>query len=341
MKLILILAILIPYITAGAVNAANVVMIKEAADTSTSNAKYTIIQDNITYRFNHMVNTTTKENIYRIFDARTGKIILTKPGNWECAFSLVNSSLVGGLHGNQNYSALSFYKDGVKFIPAITSPKTIAKDITIVEKSNLYDPTNNQRICILTQIYDFNGLTLKIHNVYNWTVNSYVQTFYAAMLPANPVIYTNAILSGGKYENLSKTLNQDLYRYDSASGKFWSNNGLYMNLTVLNPSISLNNYLFNGKTKTYIKQNGFYNKLYITRVSYPDPEQINMGDIWDIKSEYVIWNENETLWNNNSIENYPEEENIIGMQDTGTPFTGIILALLLLIGGFYINRRSL
>lgn len=267
------------------------------------------------YLFYHMVKAphpgvSGPENDYRIYMLQgvimgsnpslipysTSSTNLTSPGNWENALQLNGTPYIGGLHGYEQYTSLKFYADGLNVIPSMTNPVIRCNDLKIIEKANLSNPANlSQVIANITVLYEWNGQNLKITTDYQWKIKAIVTIAYAAMFPTNNSTKVSSMgqIQGLPVENfLTRTIN---LRANSPNGTVWNNiNNLHMSMKILNPSTALNNYLNSGNAtsgETWFKSHlNYYNKLYISRVNYPDFEVVNNTTKWHIQTKYTIWN---------------------------------------------------
>ena len=203
--------------------------------------------------------------------------------------------LIGGMHGYEQYTGITFYENSVKVIPNLNNPVIHCNNLKILETTNLLNPNNlKQVIAKTTTMYEWNGKNLRIHTIYNWKINATVTKAYVAMFPTknSTTVSTKGQITGLPIENFLTRRNE--LRGNSAMGTVWNNvNNLHMSMEILNPSIALNNYLNNGNNgngKTWFRSFGSYIKLYICRVNSPKYEKINDTSIWDIQTRYNIWN---------------------------------------------------
>jgi len=287
----------------------------------TSYAKYAIYQkpSNCTtwnrYLFNHMVNKAKPgvngaENDYRIYKLQnvvSGTITtssldikatedLTSPGNWEKALRIAGKSeKIGGMHGYEIYTGIIFIEDGKRIFPD-TNLITKCNNLQICETSDLFNPNNPaQVVAKTTTIYEWNGETLKLRNIYKWKINTRVVEAYAAMFPTrdSPTVTSRGEIKGSSEENF-QTRTKVLH-LNSAMGVVWNNkNNLHMSMEITNPKTALNNYLNSGNSKigeTWFRTSGKYIKLYMSRVSPPKSEKITPNTVWDIRTVYKVWNE--------------------------------------------------
>ncbi len=266
------------------------------------------------YLFYHIVNPSHfgingPENVYRIYKLQNVVLSnssnyfpyiksskdLTAPGNWEKAIQLSGKPLIGGMHGYELYTGITFYENGIRINPDINNSVTSCNNLQIIENSNLINPNKlSQVIATTTTLYDWNGQNLRIHTIYNWKINATVTKACVAMFPTKntPTVSSMGQIAGLPVENFSTRTTE--LRGNSAKGTAWNNiNNLHMSMEILNPSTALNNYLNNGNTfhgKTWFRNFYNYNKLYISRVDSPKYESVNNTSKWDIQTKYTIWN---------------------------------------------------
>jgi hypothetical protein len=237
--------------------------------------KYTISNNGYKYLFYHVVNSRTGENVFRIYKLQKGTTDLTKSGNWEKAFKLNDSSLVGGMHGNEKVTSINFYLDGKRINPWINRHYTGNK-LVVLENTNFYNPNNkNQIICKANTTYTWQGHNLNLDTKYNWKVNATVQTFFSGMFPTNNLIFKYGQIEGYSTQKLVNTGVQ--YNNDkniSSKGTVWNE--------------ARNFYMFMKTSRTgpaWIRCCSAYNKIYLTWV-YNGALKVRNGEIWNTNTIY-------------------------------------------------------
>lgn len=221
---------------------------------------------------------------------------LTVPGNWEKALALTSTTKVGGMHGYEQYTGIGFYLNGKQVLPNISNSVLSCDDLKISEISDLYNPKNPRQVIAKTNtVYEWNGENLRIHTIYNWKVKETVTEAYVAMFPIknDPTVASFGQIKGQNMENFHTRTTA--LRANSPEAIVWNNiNTLHMSMEILNPEIALNNYLNTGNStsgETWFRSNGYYNKLYITRVKEPGLEKVKDTTVWNIQTQYNIWDE--------------------------------------------------
>lgn len=222
------------------------------------------------------------------------KVALTNGGNWEKAVYMKTSkgsTWIGGGHGYEKMVSLKVYKEGKHITPTI-GKVTTSKNLKIVVVSNFIHPGNLKTVLAkVTTTYHWNGETLKNTNKYEWKREITIHTAYASMFPVsnNPNVSSRGQLYGQKSQTLyiGYTPNKAKSKGGVLSNKV---NNLKLSMRIVNPEKALFNYLYCGSTKTYIKVNNLYNKLYVSLVSPNAKYKVQNGTIWDITTEYKVWN---------------------------------------------------
>lgn len=116
---------------------------------------------------------------------------LTTAGEWELALHLVDRTDFSGghMHGDEVFTDIVFLLDGLPISYSSLTDLTNFETLTIVERSNLYDPADNTTIIAehgSEHIFNKDGLA--INQSVKWLISDQTTSCYMAMLPISKTV---------------------------------------------------------------------------------------------------------------------------------------------------------
>ena len=173
----------------------------------------------IKYLFVHTVNVSKNADVWRIGYAYLCKadltevLAITTEGEWEMALHLPDRDDFSGgyMHGDEALiSSPTFFINGKEVTISNYTSITPADSFNVVERTNVYDPSNQTRIIAKHgTVHVFGTEGLKIHQSVFWQVDTQLTNCYLAMLPVSKAIttkyYTNAQQAVNEIGNASHT----------------------------------------------------------------------------------------------------------------------------------------
>lgn len=178
----------------------------------------------VCYSFMHCVHLDTDvsyghQDIWRVAyayaydDDFNLRYALTTGGEWELALHLKDRTDFSGghAHGDEIFTDLTVLVDGAPLQYDSFTSLTDFETLTIVERSNLYDPADNATIIAehgSEHIFDKNGLT--INQSVKWLIADQTTSCYMAMFPvAKPVSDKAFVNTDYIVETLPKVISKE------------------------------------------------------------------------------------------------------------------------------------
>ena len=146
----------------------------------------------VKYNFVHTVNASINADVWRVSyayacdDNLSTRFNLTTSGEWETALHLKERPDFSGgaAHGDEVYTNIVFLLDGSPVSLSDLSNITEFKTLSIIERSNLYDPNDSETVIAehgSEHVFDKDGLT--IDQSVKWVSDLQASSCYMAMLP--------------------------------------------------------------------------------------------------------------------------------------------------------------
>lgn len=257
----------------------------------------------INYNFIHTVHEGRNADMWRLTVANlanaSGGIIkqITKDGaEWEMAVRIMDRpDFIGGYaHGDEKYTSLELYVDGVKTEITSLTQCTTFEEIKIMMDSVGYDPSDNVTKALdHHKEYTINKDGIKLDQKVVWTNDYNMRTSsYLAMMPPVKYSVTNSedIITDSYYTDLNKTPSKIAtaggfsFTTEDVSSVcvFGSKSGVYFTMSKANY-----NQAKVGSNGMILSDNDGlnYNKMYFV---YCGEDTVEAGEIWESTTCYNI-----------------------------------------------------
>lgn len=151
----------------------------------------------VRYNFAHFISTLINSNcwlihpVYAVDDTLAARYEITTSGEWECAIKISGAPdfMGGSEHGSEINTDIHFFIDGAEVQPSAITNLTDCNEVRVIEKSNLYDPTDETTIVAThgkEYIWTKEGLTINQSVV--WQTARSVDPSYMAMFPVTKAV---------------------------------------------------------------------------------------------------------------------------------------------------------
>ncbi len=243
----------------------------------------------ILYNFIHSVSTSKNGDNWRLSyvygcnDELVDKNQITTVAEWEMAVRLKGRpDFIGGFaHGDEKYTSLTFYIDGMECDPTKLSEVSQFTEIKVTETSEGFDPSDNvTHVLNHEKLYTFNKDGVRVDQKVEWLDDYDIERAYLAMMPPKKAYSHYYSTSADPTENTIPS-GTNVYVYETNSATLTTNNKEYTFTMSVNDE-----YL--GKKPTFSMGDnggGDYNKMYF---HYCVGITVKKGDIWESFTQYKI-----------------------------------------------------
>lgn len=241
----------------------------------------------VKYNFVHTVNASINANVWRISyayacdDNLSTRFNLTTSGEWEAALLLkTRPDFSGGAaHGDEVFTSIVFLLDGSPVSVSDLSNYTEFETLSIVERSNLYDPNDNETVIAehgSEHIFSKDGLT--IDQSVKWVAAAEASTCYMAMFPIAKTV-SNKLFCNSDFVVMS--LPQEITKEKTTGAVLYSDTlGVKAEFSVdKHPSLYSTSPIF----KCTDNSGGDYNKCYYV-VCYS--VNVSANELWRSTTKY-------------------------------------------------------
>lgn len=214
---------------------------------------------------------------------------LTTAGNYEYAIKLAGGSdHFGGLHGDELLTSFLLLTDGRR-APAV-APGTVTSltSFELAQDTQVLDPDVAGAVIgdmHVRHLFTAGGLRLRW--VLNWRASRVVEYAYGAMLPAVRGVTT-------RFRYLDRAVEHDISVAGHGAPPADSYGlQMYNHVDGASLSVEVGPEFFGGYTRSagrglWVYDGADYNKVYPTRVSRPEREQVTPTTTWNLDATYTF-----------------------------------------------------